>query len=77
MRIILIYIRKAEDPVKERPSAAPLPQPRRSEIPHQESHRWVLASEQIFAGTDTVDIDHHGKRYTLRRTRQGKLLLTR
>jgi len=77
MRIILIVIGKAEHPVKKRPSAAPLPQPRRNEIPHQEPRRRVLASEQLFAGTDTVDIDHHGKRYTLRRTRQGKLLLTR
>lgn len=37
----------------------------------------VYPSQRLFQGGNTVWIDHEGERYTLRRTRQGKLILTK
>jgi len=37
----------------------------------------VYSSRKLFGGTDTVIIEHGGVQYLLRRTRQGKLLLTK
>lgn len=34
-------------------------------------------SEALFRGAATLEIEHQGERYTLRGTRQGKLLLTK
>ena len=37
----------------------------------------VYSSHVLFGTRDSVTIEHGGERYTLRRTRQGKLLLTK
>lgn len=37
----------------------------------------VYPSQRLFQGGNTVWIDHDGEIYTLRRTRQGKLILTK
>lgn len=37
----------------------------------------VYRSQQLFQGSDTVWIEHGSQRYALRRTRQGKLILTK
>ena len=37
----------------------------------------VLSSDQLFGGERTIAIAHEGMIYTLRITRQGKLLLTK
>ena len=37
----------------------------------------TLQSEDLFGGAKTLNIDHQGMTYTLRITRQGKLLLTK
>ncbi|MBM3115502.1 hemin uptake protein HemP [Jeongeupia naejangsanensis] len=37
----------------------------------------VLNSNQLLQGQRAVVIDHNGERYTLRETRQGKLILTK
>ncbi len=34
-------------------------------------------SQTLFQGAATLEIEHEGERYTLRRTRQGKLILTK
>lgn len=36
-----------------------------------------IASEDLFGDTNVLTIQHHGMIYTLRITRQGKLLLTK
>jgi hemin uptake protein HemP len=35
------------------------------------------ASADLFRGRDRLSIEHNGERYTLRITRQGKLILTK
>ncbi len=37
----------------------------------------VYPSQRLFQGGNVVWIEHEGERYTLRRTRQGKLILTK
>ncbi|MCB1722305.1 MAG: hemin uptake protein HemP [Chromatiaceae bacterium] len=37
----------------------------------------VVESHRLLAGRDRVLILHHGETYVLRRTRQGKLILTK
>jgi len=36
----------------------------------------LIASEELFAGTHEIAIEHNGRRYQLRITRTGKLILT-
>lgn len=36
-----------------------------------------IESEDIFKGTNTVEIEHAGQRYLLRITRENKLILTK
>ena len=36
-----------------------------------------LCSSRLFAGAQTLFIDHAGQRYTLRITRENKLILTK
>ena len=36
-----------------------------------------VTSCELFAGEDELEIEHYGKIYRLRHTRQGKLLLTK
>lgn len=36
-----------------------------------------IASEKIFGGATTVEIEHAGQRYLLRVTRENKLILTK
>lgn len=50
--------------------------PTQISIPHQ-SLPDVIRSEDLFDGTSTITILHQGMSYTLRITRQGKLLLTK
>jgi len=52
-------------------------QPSREAADAGTSRRPVYSSHRLFGATDAVDIEHEGSRYTLRRTRQGKLLLTK
>jgi len=37
----------------------------------------TIASDQILKGSDAINIEHNGRIYQLRRTRQGKLILTK
>jgi hemin uptake protein HemP len=37
----------------------------------------VLDSGQLLGGAETVQIDHRGARYTLRITRNGRMILTK
>ena len=37
----------------------------------------TIPSEQILQGSDAINIEHNGRVYQLRRTRQGKLILTK
>ncbi|GHD58700.1 hemin uptake protein HemP [Jeongeupia chitinilytica] len=37
----------------------------------------VFSSNQLLQGQRAVVIEHNGERYTLRETRQGKLILTK
>lgn len=37
----------------------------------------LLSSETLLAGADEILIQHEGETYRLRRTRQGKLILTK
>ena len=39
--------------------------------------RRAIPSEQILQGQDAIEIEHNGRIYQLRRTRQGKLILTK
>ncbi len=41
------------------------------------SARRQLASRELFAGGNELQIVHNGEIYTLRQTRQGKLILTK
>lgn len=49
------------------PSAAPLP----TQAPRS------LSSAELLRGDTTLVIEHQGMRYTLRATRNGKLILTK
>jgi hemin uptake protein HemP len=37
----------------------------------------AIPSAQILQGRDAVNIEHHGRIYQLRQTKQGKLILTK
>ena len=37
----------------------------------------TITSDQILKGADAINIEHNGRVYQLRRTRQGKLILTK
>lgn len=39
--------------------------------------RRQIESSQLLAGTNELQIDHHGEIYTLRQTSKGKLILTK
>lgn len=39
--------------------------------------RRQLASHELFGGGNELNIEHNGEIYTLRQTRQGKLILTK
>jgi hemin uptake protein HemP len=39
--------------------------------------RRAISSAEILRGHDAIDIEHNGRIYQLRRTRQGKLILTK
>lgn len=45
--------------------------------PNQHGSRRRIGSEQIFLGSDEVEIDHVGSLYRLRITSLGKLILTK
>lgn len=48
------------------------------DFPHiPASHDPVIASEDLFGAASVLTIHHNGMAYTLRITRQGKLLLTK
>jgi hemin uptake protein HemP len=49
------------------------PEPRKSGYPPLRP----IKSEHLFAAGDEVTIEHQGTRYRLRRTRNGKLILTK
>jgi len=46
-----------------------------SEIAHR--HSRSVDSQALFGGAETVHIQHRGVTYTLRQTRNGKLILTK
>lgn len=52
--------------------AGPGPQPRAAPCPPR-----VLSSEDLLGSAREVVIDHHGARYRLRVTSQGKLILNK
>lgn len=39
--------------------------------------RRQIGSSELLAGGNELQIDHHGEIYTLRKTRKGKLILTK
>jgi len=43
----------------------------------QDQRRKVLRSEDLFADTNVIVIQHNDYSYTLRKTRHGKLILTK
>jgi hemin uptake protein HemP len=47
----------------------------RHPAPTPSSRRW--SSAEILAGSPEVFIEHHGEVYRLRRTRRGRLILTK
>ncbi len=46
-------------------------------VPGQQSPVETLHSDELFGNASVLNIDHQGMTYTLRITRQGKLLLTK
>lgn len=58
-------------PPSRRPAAGPAP------VDASRARTPVYTSHGLFQGTDTVWIEHGAQRYALRRTRQGKLILTK
>ena len=46
-------------------------------VPGQQPSVETLYSDDLFGNASVLNIDHHGMTYTLRITRQGKLLLTK
>ena len=66
------------DPASHGQSAPPRPappSPARPPTPDRESE--VIASATLLKGRDAVLIEHNGRVYELRKTRQGKLILTK
>ena len=55
--------------------APPAPQPAATDRPPAGSP--LLPSSRLFGNARTVFIDHAGQRYTLRITRENKLILTK
>lgn len=49
-----------------------LRKPAKAEIPGRH-----LLAEDLFNGSNTLLVQHEGETYTLRRTRNGKLILTK
>lgn len=69
MRIILIYLFRAVKPTtpSKTPDSRYLVLDRQAPIP----------SERLFSVQDEVRISHQGEEYRLRKTRAGKLILTK
>jgi hemin uptake protein HemP len=57
----------------------PQPSPPPAAQPQQAARESVqcIPSEQLLAGAQEVQIDHHGTLYRLRQTSLGKLILTK
>ena len=53
---------------------APIGQAGQKRTPHA---RRQIASGELLAGGNELQIDHHGEIYTLRQTSKGKLILTK
>jgi hemin uptake protein HemP len=51
--------------------------PRSGPAAAREREIATIASDQILKGSDAINIEHNGRIYQLRRTRQGKLILTK
>lgn len=61
---------QAPSPAAAQPPAAQPPQAVREGV-------QCISSEQLLAGAQEVQIDHHGTLYRLRQTSLGKLILTK
>ena len=60
------------------PVAEPAVSPNKPEGPHQGGgHLPTIPSSEILKGRDAINIEHNGRVYQLRRTKQGKLILTK
>jgi len=57
------------------PSDSPQP-PERVDVPPQPQTRRINSSD-LLAGAQEVHIEHEGQTYRLRRTKAGKLILTK
>lgn len=69
-------------PAKKPDNDAPLPAPAgRPRLTQQRANAGqnikCLRSEDLFNGSDVILIDHDGDTYMLRKTRNGKLILTK
>ena len=66
------------DPKSDSNEPAPVPLPGSPAAPGAASNALPrrFASEELFAGTREIVIDHNGRRYQLRITQTGKLILT-
>lgn len=53
------------------------PPPAPSSVPQQAEAIPRIDSQQLLCGQRTIEIDHYGQRYTLRVTRENKLILTK
>ncbi|GAB7126920.1 hypothetical protein JCM19000A_14270 [Silvimonas sp. JCM 19000] len=58
-----------------RPHPSPTPAP--SAVSHGVEHTPVINSRDLLHAGHSVVIEHNGVRYTLRETRQSKLILTK
>ena len=74
MRIILNTIHHDEQPMKSSPQL-PSSTPERQPLPT--GNVSLLESSTLFGKRDEVLIAHGDETYRLRRTRQGKLILTK
>jgi hemin uptake protein HemP len=73
LRIIRIYDGPVPNPPRPQPAQPPAaPKPA---APGADTRR--LSSAALFAGAGEVVIEHEGNEYRLRRTAQGKLILTK
>lgn len=53
------------------------PRPELPAIPQTADSIPRIDSQQLLLGQRTIEIDHSGQRYTLRVTRENKLILTK
>lgn len=59
------------------PNAKAATAPRPSSLPREDGGPAPIPSATLLQGRDAITIEHNGRLYQLRKTRQGKLILTK